>query len=294
MNERTRGYLYLTGAMALVGSTVVASKLSIAAIQPMTATAIRFAIATPLFLLLMWISGTRFPRIGAEDLPVLLTQCLAGSVGYTVLLMYGLRYASASDAGLIIGMLPVVSALCAVVLLKERPDARLVMAVLVAGAGVALIALRNGGSGGSSIAGNLLVGGAVLCEALFLLLQRRLRKDIEPLALSTILSGTALLSSAVLALGETGASRFEPQALQALAYYAAGPTVVGFVLWYAGARRVSGTEAAVLTAIAPASTLVLAMLVLGEQPGWREGAGLACVLAAMGLLMARAPQPRRS
>jgi len=62
MTRRTQGYLYLALAMVTVGSTVVASKLIAAGLPPFTATALRFAVALPLFLALLRLTGTPWPR----------------------------------------------------------------------------------------------------------------------------------------------------------------------------------------------------------------------------------------
>ncbi|MGO7258984.1 EamA family transporter, partial [Rhizobium brockwellii] len=70
-------------------------------------------------------------------------------------------------------------------------------------------------------------------------------------------------------------------AVAAVVYYALVPTVGGFLLWYAGAERVSGTEAALFTAVAPVSAVMLAFIILGESVGLHQLAGIACVLAAV-------------
>ena len=64
-------------------------------------------------------------------------------------------------------------------------------------------------------------------------------------------------------------------------YYALVPTIAGFMLWYAGAERVSGAEASLFTAIAPVSAVIFAFLLLGEPVGLHQIAGIGCVLAAV-------------
>jgi drug/metabolite transporter (DMT)-like permease len=59
------------------------------------------------------------------------------------------------------------------------------------------------------------------------------------------------------------------------------PTVAGYWLWYAGAARVSGTEASLFTAVAPASGVLLAAMLLGERIAPRMLAGLALVVGAV-------------
>lgn len=285
MTQRTQGYLYLALAMVTVGSTVVASKLIAAGLPPFTATALRFAVALPLFLALLRLTGTPWPRPRAGDRAVLLIQAGAGSVGYTALLITGLRYTSAADAGVIIGTLPVVSTAIAILVLGERPRAATLGAIGLAAAGVFFIAAQAGPGRSQSLLGNALIFGAIVCEGLFILLNKRLHQPLRPLAQSTLMTALGLAVATVAALFEAPWSvPLPPQALAAVAYYAAVPTVAGFLLWYAGAERVSGAEASLFTAVAPVSALLLAALVLDEPVSARQLLGVACVLASVGIL----------
>ncbi|MCD9119615.1 DMT family transporter [Cupriavidus sp. UGS-1] len=284
MSDKTEGYFYLALAMILVGSTVIASKVIAAGLPPFTATALRFAIALPGFLLLMKLTGTRLPPIGRGDRLLLVLQAVAGSVGYTTLLISGLRMTSAADAGVIIGTLPVVSALVSIVLLKERPGVALLLAIGLATAGVVAVAVPGGGgdSGRGTWLGNALVMGAVFCESLFILLNKRLRQPLQPLTLSTVMTAIGLAASIVPALFEAPWRHGLPSgALTAVLYYALVPTVAGFVLWYAGSARTSGTEASLFTALAPISAVAMAFLLLGEPVGVSQLIGIACVVVAV-------------
>lgn len=299
MSTRLEGYLYLALAMVLVGSTVTASKIIAAGLPPFTATALRFAMALPLFLAAMRITGARWPVLARSDWGLLFLQAAAGSVGYTTLLITGLRHTSAADAGVIIGTLPVASALIAIVVLRERPGRAVLVAIALATAGVLAIAFQPGGDATRPWLGNLLVIGAVVCEGLFILLNKRLRTPVPPLALSALMSAFGLLTAVLPALWEAPwqlpASAPVMQAVAAVAYYAIVPTVGGFVLWYAGAARVSGAEASLFTALAPVAAIVLAATLLGEAVSARQIAGIACVLAAvLGLGLARASAPAAS
>ncbi|KDD11378.1 EamA-like transporter family protein [Bordetella bronchiseptica MBORD707] len=276
------GHACLALAMVLAGSTVPASKLIAAEVAPFTATAIRLALALPVFLLLMRATGARWPRPGRRDACLLALQAAAGSVGYTALLIAGLRLTSAADAAVVIGTLPAVTALLAMAVLRERPPPRTLAAIALAAAGVlVLVGGRTGGAPGS-LAGNLLVLGAVVCEGLFILLSKRLRTPIAPLPLSAALTaiGAVLAGAAALAEAPWHAA-FGGPALAVLAYYAWLPTVAGFVLWYAGLARASASEAALFTALAPVAAVLLAALALGETVGPRQAAGIGCVLAAV-------------
>jgi len=286
MNSRMQGYCCLAAAMALVGSTVVASKIIATGLPPFTATALRFALALPCFALLMALSGARLPRLDRRDWLLLAAQAIAGSVGYTALLIAGLQRTSAVDGGIILGTLPLVSAAIAVVLLGERPGKATLAAIAAAAFGVWLMTRHAADDGGdSSLAGNALILGAVLCEGLFILLNKRLRVPVAPLALSTIMAACGLAFSALASLAEAPWTLSLPSpALAATAYYALVPTVGGFLLWYAGAARVKGAEAALFTALAPVAAVALAAGLLGETLAGQQLAGMACVLGAVAML----------
>lgn len=294
MNNRMRGYCYLATAMALVGSTVAASKIIGTGLPPFTATALRFAIALPCFALLMALTGARLPRLEPRDWLLLAVQAIAGSVGYTALLIAGLQRASAVDGGIILGTLPLVSAAIAIVLLGERPGKATLAAIVAAAFGVWLMMRHSAGADGArSLAGNALILGAVLCEGLFILLNKRLRQPVAPLALSTLMTGFGLAFSAAASVAEAPWNlSLSAPAVAAVAYYALLPTVGGFLLWYAGAARVNGAEAALFTALAPVSAVALAAGLLGESLAPAQLAGMACVLGAVLALGWPAGRPR--
>lgn len=284
MPARPLAYLQLAAAMLTVGSTVVASKLIGQSLPPFTATALRFALALPAFVVLMRITHTPWPRPDLHDALVLCLQALCGSVGYTVFLMAGTRLAPASEAGILIGALPAVAALVAMLLLRERASASTWTTVALATAGVLLVATTGAGlRGAHALQGDLLVLAAVVCESLFILINKRLRVPLPPLALATAMTALGLLGALPCALGEIVREplRLTTSSLLGVTYYATVPTVAGFWLWYAGAARVSGAEAALFTAIAPVSGVLLSALLLGERLSPRMLVGLGLVLGAV-------------
>ncbi|SFP31252.1 Permease of the drug/metabolite transporter (DMT) superfamily [Variovorax sp. OK605] len=291
MSERLKGMALCALAMVTVGSTVVASKVIAGGLPPFTATALRFAMALPVFLLLLRLTRTPWPRPDRRDLALLACQAGLGSVGYTVLLILGVRWAPAASAGVVAGTLPAVAALVAVIALRERPGRFLVGSIVLATAGVLAISWPGTGAAAAgdskspaAMLGNLLVLAAVVCEAGFILLNKRLRVPVRPLALSALMTAFGLLLSLVPALFERAWEQPVPAAaLAGVAYYALVPTVLGFVLWFAGSSRLRGAEAALFTAVLPVSALVLAALWLGESISLAQLAGAACVLGAVGL-----------
>jgi drug/metabolite transporter (DMT)-like permease len=285
-------------AMVTVGSTVVASKVIGAGMPPFTAAALRFALALPVFLVLLRLAGEALPRPGARDAMLLVVQAATGSVGYMLLLVFGLRFTAAADAGVVAGSLSAMVAFLAWALLGERLSRRQIGAIALGSGGVVLVTAGGGGPmrlDAAALLGNLLVLAAVACEATFLLLNKRLRVPLAPLALSTVMAGLGLVLAAPFALLEAaGWTAMSRAALAAVAWYALVPTVGGFLLWYAGARRLSGSQAALTTGVLPVSAVALAALVLGEPVSPAQGVGMLAVLAAVVLGASISGAPRKT
>ncbi|KWD72213.1 DMT family transporter [Burkholderia ubonensis] len=288
MKTRLIGYLYLAAAMTGVGSTVIASRLAAGGLPPFTATALRFLIATPLLFALMRAQRLRWPRLSRRDAGLLVVQAAAGGVGYTVLLICGTRLSSPLDAGVMLGTLPAMSTLIAAVLLRERQTPRDWAAAALATAGVLLVTFTPGHATPSmrALAGDALVLAAVACEAVFILLNRRLAVPLAPLTLSTAMSGLGFALALVPAAFEwhaatAGWTSGAIAAVVSVVYYALVPTVLGYLCWYAGSARTSGTEAALFTAFAPVSAVLFAVTLFGETLNAARLAGIALVVAGV-------------
>lgn len=283
---RGTAYIYLGLGMATAGSVVVASHVAAASLPVFVAAAARYAIACVILVPLAL--RTPWPRLCRRDLAVLAAQGAAGSLGFSVLLLLGLRHTTAADAGVVAGFLPAAVALLSWLLLGEATSRRTWLAAGLAGAGI--VALHTGGEGagapvtGQRLLGNLLVLGAVMGEAAFVMLNKAMRVKLPPLAVAAAMSLLGLVFTAPPAAFELAATGLGATAVAgwlAVLYHAAVPTVLGFWLWYAGAARVSGGEAGPFTAVMPLSAVLLAWLVLGEPLEPRHLAGAALVLSAI-------------
>jgi drug/metabolite transporter (DMT)-like permease len=280
-------------AMATVGTSVLASKLIGLQVEPFAATALRHALALPLLALLCALFRPVWAMPSRRDSVILLLQAAAGSVGYTVLLISGTSMASAADAGVVAGTLPAMATLFAIVVLGERPALLALMGIALATAGVMVLTTGTAPAPATPLPhrtlGITLVAAAVACEVVFILGQRKLSAPIEPLAMATLMSAGGLLLSlpaaaAVWAMGVSHGSLNTPTfllALAAIAWYAWVPTVLGFWLWYAGARRASATQAAASTAWLPLVAVTGAAMVLGETLTLSQIAALSLVLAGV-------------
>ena len=112
-------------------------------------------------------------------------------------------------------------------------------------------------------------------------MQKRTRIELSPLQQATAMAGLGLMLTLMPALFAFPALTLTRSALLAVGWYALVPTVGGFLLWYAGARRLKGADAAIFTAVAPITAVLLSAVALGEPLGWRSALGLLAVATAI-------------
>jgi drug/metabolite transporter (DMT)-like permease len=86
---------------------------------------------------------------------------------------------------------------------------------------------------------------------------------------------------------QTMATQFTPGLLLAVLYVGISPTVIGFLSWNGGVRRLGPSGAMVFYNTLPLYGAILAFLFLGEEIGWAHLAGGALIIAA-GIWAARA------
>src|SRR6185295_5831522 len=162
--DRLFAYACLALSMSLVGSYVALSK-------PLAA-------AIPVFML-QWLRKPADERpMTLRTKKLLFLESFLGNFLFSICMLFGVSLTSAVSAGVIMAAIPAVVALLSWAFLRERIGPRIWAAVACAGLGIALLGLAqpvgtgqaSGNASGiagrsSNWLGNLLVFGAVLCEA---------------------------------------------------------------------------------------------------------------------------------
>ena len=185
-------YVDLTLAMVTVGSSAVVGKVMVEDLPVFLAAGLRFGLAALVLVPLLVRQAGGWPRIGRRDHGTLFAQTLAGSFGFTLFWLYGLRLTTASEGGIVASTTPAVIALVAFLLLGERLRARQVAGIVLAVGGVGLMTVvgQTAGvaRGPNPLLGNALILGAVVGEALMFVFGKRARARLEPLAIATIVT----------------------------------------------------------------------------------------------------------
>jgi drug/metabolite transporter (DMT)-like permease len=299
MPPRTRlaATLPLVAAMTLTGANVAFAKAIVAEVPIYLFVLFRFAVASAALALLVGAEpGPKLRTMTGSERRDLALMALLGMVGFTVLMFEGLKRTAAADAGIITATLPAVAALLGVGFAGDRLSRPQGLAIVLAVAGVALVQVSGAAPGASTLVGNLLVGAAVLCEASFVLLGKRLAPPYRPLRLALGANLVGLVLSVPLALHQVPG--FDPAAVPAAmwalgTWYALASSVACLWLWYRGLPYVETWLAGLTTAAVPVAALAVSSLYLHEAIGLPRLAGAALVIAAIAL-GALAPAARRS
>ena len=196
----------MIAAMVLVGSPEVASDVIGEGMSPFQGTALRFALAGLGIAIALRVRGEHPPQLGRRDWTILGLQAAAGSFLYSILLIVGLRFTVGTSAGVVVGTLPAVMAVLAVLVFEERLGRLRLMATAHASLAVLAVTIApetdpsgEPADGSWRALGIALVLGAVGCEAVFLLLNRRLRVALPALTLSAVMCGLGFVTVATAA-----------------------------------------------------------------------------------------------
>ena len=154
-------------------------KYALAGFGPVTLLAVALAAAAAVLWVTLLARGYRAPH--TWWLPVLL-GLLEPALAYLADTL-GLSLTSAVHGALLSGLESAVVVALAAILLRETVSTPAAMAVLMALAGLAVLAGTGGGRG--TAVGDLLVAGGVLSASLYTIVAKRFGDDSDPLSLTT-------------------------------------------------------------------------------------------------------------
>jgi drug/metabolite transporter (DMT)-like permease len=281
----------LAGSMALVGVYVALSKPLVAALPVFLLAWLRFGIGG----LAMWHWLKRpadEPAMAPGTRWLVFFESLFGNFLFSICMLYGMSLTSAVSAGVVMASIPAACALLGWVVLHEKPSGRVLIAIALAVAGIALVSLTKaeGAESRNALLGNLLLLGAVGCEAVYAVVGKKLTGALSPKRIAALVNawGFVLMTpmGLWLALGfDFGA--VQPAVWGLLVFYALAASVWSVWLWMTGLKYVSASRAGVYAALLPLSTAAVGVVFLGEKITGLQVIAYAVALA--GVVLATLP-----
>jgi drug/metabolite transporter (DMT)-like permease len=285
-------------AAVFFGASVVAVRVAVRDVPPVSLAVLRFGIGGLLLLLIAMILRPEALRLERSIVPRLALLALVFYALFPLSFNVGLRFTEASRGALMLATMPVWSAVLARKAVGERLLPQQVAGVVLSVTGIALAFAERGllePASGRAILGDALLLLTAFWGALYGVLSKRALARRSALTVTTfpMLLGTAYLlplawveglPSAVAGLGGT--------TLWLVLFVAVLGGSVGFYLWTAALSRLTPTQVAVYVNINPLVAASLAALLLHERLTPLFALGFAAVVA--GVVLVNRPRPARS
>ena len=273
------------------GSTWLFIKLGLADLPPLTFAGIRFVIACAILFVIIRLRHLQLPRARADWILLAVAGILSFGFNYG-LVFWGEQYISSGLAALLQATLPAFGLVFAHLYLPgERLSWTKIGGVVLGVCGVGVVFSNQ-----LAIAGRLALAGcvALILSAMFAaysnVLVKKYGKHLDPaiLAAGQMFFGLLLLLAVGISL-EGNPLRFHwtPIALIALVYLAVVGSVIAFLLYYWLVLNMDVTKSMLIALVTPVVAVLLGMLVLDEQIGWRTLAGGAMIMLGIAFIVVR-------
>jgi drug/metabolite transporter (DMT)-like permease len=291
---RQRGLLLATlGAIAFSGKAIIVKLAYRYGVDPVTLIMYRMLFALPMFLILAWWAGRGKPPLTWRDARAVLGLGFCGYYLSSFLDFAGLRYISASLERLILYLNPTLVLGLSVLLFRRRVSRRQVVALAVSYAGVLCVFGKEVTLQGANVPlGATLVFGSAVSYAIYLAYSGEEVKRIGALRLTGLATTVACVICIVqfFVLRPWSALMVAPQVLWLSALNATVCTFAPVLMVMMAIERIGAALTAQAGIIGPLSTILMAVMLLGEPLSSWVAAGTVLVVAGIWLL---ARQPAR-
>lgn len=281
-NQRKLGY-YLAALAAIIFWSVsfIGTKLAYESFPPLTVCILRFA-AAAVILYAVRIFRHDTMRLRKKDIPVLILSALIGISVYYSVENIALTMTSASDASLISGAYPALTALVGILFFRTRISPGKAAGIALAVLGVFILTDSSNSAGSSAFIGDVLMIFNGFLWAFYNYLIPRINPEYSVLTLTyyqTLFGVLFLVPGAVMEAGSWGTITFG--AVISVLFLAVFCSVGAYLLYNYGLRGISATAAASIMNLMPVSGLVFSALILGEPIMLHHLIGGAIVIAGV-------------
>jgi drug/metabolite transporter (DMT)-like permease len=249
--------------VTIFAGSLPATRVAVERMSPAFLTSARASIAALLGLSMLLLF--RQPRPKAADLPSLAIGAFGTVLGFPLLTALALQHITSAQSIVFLGLLPMSTAIFAVIRGGERPRTPFWLFSLTGAAFVAAYAASGGI--GASLQGNLLMLAAIVVCGLGYAEGARLTRTLggwQVISWSLVLSLPVMLPIAFLSMPADLAELGLP-AWMGLAYVSVFSMLIGFLFWYRGLAQGGIAAVGQLQLFQPFMGLGLAALLLHEQ-----------------------------
>jgi drug/metabolite transporter (DMT)-like permease len=291
--NRRRGLLLATlGAIAFSGKAIIVKLAYRYGVDAVTLIMYRMLFALPMFLILTWWAGRGKPPLTWRDARAVLGLGFCGYYLASFLDFAGLRYISASLERLILYLNPTLVLAIGVLKFQRKVSRQQIVALGVSYAGVLCVFGREVSLQGANVPlGATLVFGSAVSYAVYLAYSGEEVKRLGALRLTGLATTVAcfICIAQFFILRPLSAMAVAPQVLWLSALNATACTFAPVLMVMMAIERIGASLTAQTGSVGPLSTILLAVLLLGEPFTAWVAAGTVLVLAGIWLLARQTP-----
>ncbi len=281
MNKSTLGWVNGFVGMVIFSGSLPATRVAVADFDPLFLTSIRATIPAILGLAFLIILGEKRP--GRSELLPLFIVALGVVVGFPLLTALALEHITAAYSVVFIGLLPLTTAIFAVLRAGERPRAAFWLFSCLGASLVAGFALTQGVN--TSLLGNAYMVAAIIVCGLGYAEGAKLSRTLggwQVISWALILSLPAMAPLSYYSMPGTFAGVGQA-AWIGLVYVSLFSMLIGFVFWYRGLAQGGIAAVGQLQLLQPFFGLTLAATLLNETVSWAMlGVTVAVVVCVAG------------
>lgn len=260
-------YICLVLAMVLWASTFIALKLAFKTYDPMVVIFGRMLVASLCALCFPFVFRNipfRFKDVKYMAIMVICEPCL-----YFVFEAKALVHTSASQAGMITTMMPLMVAIGARGIFKEKLTLKTLFGFLIAVTGALWLSLSSESSehGPNPLLGNFLEFMAMVCASGYALCLKKLTARYSSLFLTFLqaFAGAVFFFPILFFPGTVLPVQFVPLPFLSILYLGSAVTLGAYGCYNYGVSQIPASQATAFINLIPVFTLVMSALVLGEQ-----------------------------
>jgi drug/metabolite transporter (DMT)-like permease len=284
-HERLRTYSALIATVIFWGLSFVATKVALESIPTFTIIFARFSLASIFFVGMMFRNG--FPSFTPRDHVMIFLTAFFEPGLYFIFETLGLVYTTAPKASLIIATVPITVMVLSALILNEKTGRLGIAGILLSLVGIVVLITGDPDfdwTFGRSLMGDLLIFGAVLSAALYIVGARNLGRRYSSLEITTmqVFYGAVFYTPAFIwQLPSISWFSISGRSWGGLVYLTVFATVAAFLCYNYALTKIPASRASVFINGIPVVTAIGAWIILGESLTVFQASGGVLVLIAV-------------
>jgi drug/metabolite transporter (DMT)-like permease len=274
------------------GSNFSAVKYALRDFPEVSFNALRLLLASIVFLVAIAVVRSRRDRDGHPITPPLTPRdwrviVLLGVLGtgfYQLLFLAGVARTSVANSSLIFGCTPVAVAILSSIAGHDRLTLARWLGAALSFAGIYTLVGHRAELSGSTLLGDAMIFGAMLCWSIYSVVAQPLLKRHSPL----IVTGWAMIVGTILYLFvvgipvlQTNWSAISPTSWWLMVASSLLALAFSYIVWYTAVQRIGSTRTAVYSNLTPIVAMIVAAVWLGEQIGRTQVLGGFLILSGI-------------